>query len=731
MQRDNYAATKSMSYALGDGPANALALSKDNSNVVVAGRNVFKILAIEEDGFVEKVNLRVGKNLNLNYSCNDVTWSHLDENLIATGATNGAVVLWNLSKNTRAKQEHVFPNHQRTVHKVVFHPTDPSILLSGSQDGTVKHFDLRSKEARMTFTSNSESVRDVQFVPKNNNSFTSVSENGSVQLWDLRKGDRPYLTFTAHYGPVFSCDWHPDLPNVLATGGRDRAIKVWSVTNIASCDHTIQTVASVGRIKWRPQRKNHIGSTSLVVDASVCVWDVRRPFVPFAAFEKHKDVATGIAWKGSPHIFISTSKDCTLWQHVFRDASRPASKAIPQALALNIRRGELTQAVSTQQIEAASRFPMFKKTTSLDEQFHLAESKFFAFEVSKLVADSFQVECAAKYILWGKDVPEMCDNNVKVAMSLNLPRIAMTWELAKLFYLSTTAKETLSAKITGPVLVSSPKVDNDENVDSDDDLNNNSSSETEKQEFLTEIASGLHMTHSHSMFLQPGPTYDFQVQQDWQVLPAEAFQLRHPIKEGSSPPIHLEDCSPRDAEETVETVAIENRTSQLSITKMEPVPPIDFTEALLEALYYHAKLGDVQTAVCVWLVLSPVDKLPIDTKIMEMWCLGYVELLQRFRLYAQAALVIKHCKVIGHFSQQSTSFLVCCGKCGKPLNPRNGNYCEKCRKAAARCSVCHATVSGLMSWCQGCGHGGHIAHLQSWFTKHKECPEGCGHLCHS
>ena len=80
--------------------------------------SVFKILAVEEDAFVEKLNLRVGKNLNLNYSCNDVVWSPIDENLIATGATNGAVVLWNLSKITRAKQEHVFIDHQRTVHKV-------------------------------------------------------------------------------------------------------------------------------------------------------------------------------------------------------------------------------------------------------------------------------------------------------------------------------------------------------------------------------------------------------------------------------------------------------------------------------------------------------------------------------------------------------------------------------------------------------------------------------------
>lgn len=37
--------------------------------------SVFKVFSIDEDEFVETVNLRVGKNLNLNFSCNDVAWS--------------------------------------------------------------------------------------------------------------------------------------------------------------------------------------------------------------------------------------------------------------------------------------------------------------------------------------------------------------------------------------------------------------------------------------------------------------------------------------------------------------------------------------------------------------------------------------------------------------------------------------------------------------------------------
>jgi hypothetical protein len=39
---------------------------------------VFKVFSIEEDEFVENCNLRVGKNLNLNFSCNDVAWNTIE-----------------------------------------------------------------------------------------------------------------------------------------------------------------------------------------------------------------------------------------------------------------------------------------------------------------------------------------------------------------------------------------------------------------------------------------------------------------------------------------------------------------------------------------------------------------------------------------------------------------------------------------------------------------------------
>lgn len=75
------------------------------------------------------------------------------------------------------------------------------------------------------FCSNTESVRDVQFCPQQPHTFAAVSENGHVQQWDMRKPDRYFQHFTAHSGPIFACDWHPEA-TWLATASRDKTIKV-------------------------------------------------------------------------------------------------------------------------------------------------------------------------------------------------------------------------------------------------------------------------------------------------------------------------------------------------------------------------------------------------------------------------------------------------------------------------------------------------------------------------
>lgn len=184
----------------------------------------------------------------------DIKWNpHLHEShasWLVTAATNGKLLLWNVHRagltgaaasaggpNSNANVLGgatsdcvAFEEHDRTVNRVCWHPTEPSWLLSASQDGNVKLWDVRQTkrpQSMTTFDEKSSSVRDVQVAPLASNYFAAAYENGSIQIWDIRRGR--VRTLNAHQGLVMCLDWHPTERDILASGGRDRTIKIWDI----------------------------------------------------------------------------------------------------------------------------------------------------------------------------------------------------------------------------------------------------------------------------------------------------------------------------------------------------------------------------------------------------------------------------------------------------------------------------------------------------------------------
>lgn len=116
----------------------------------------------------------------------------------------------------------------------------------------------------------------------------------------MRKNLQPELKFTAHKQLVLSIDWHPLQGNLLASGGRDRYVKVWDLSDLKQPRQTIQTIASVGRVAWRPNCDDHIATSASLMDNSIHVWDTHRPFIPIASMKGHMDIASGISWLDTP-----------------------------------------------------------------------------------------------------------------------------------------------------------------------------------------------------------------------------------------------------------------------------------------------------------------------------------------------------------------------------------------------------------------------------------------------
>ncbi|NWV72270.1 WDR24 protein, partial [Malurus elegans] len=646
-----------------DAPANAISVCRDAAQVVVAGRNIFKIYSIEEEQFVEKLNLRVGRKPSLNFSCADVVWHQMDENLLATAATNGVVVTWNLGKPSRNKQDQLFTEHKRTVNKVCFHPTEVYMLLSGSQDGYMKCFDLRKKDSVSTFSGQSESVRDVQFSIRDYFTFAATFENGNVQLWDIRRPDRYERMFTAHNGPVFCCDWHPE----------DRHVSLlpfpgdfWEGSG-STC-HGVQV----------PPRSLP-GSTATAVKSrtrgSCPDWDVALKaqdhkwgregaccLTWMLESRGHKDVTTGIVWRHlhDPYFLLSGSKDSTLYQHIFKDASQPIDRANPEGLCYSLY-GDLAFAAKESLISSDSnrkpyigdrRHPIFfKRKLDPTEQFEYISSSsalsVFETDMESGSMDWF-VHTAKQYALAGRPLAELCDHNAKVAKGLDRNQVAQTWTMLRIIYssLGTVSSTNLNHSMgkgsaTLPLmnsfnlkdipagLGSESRLDRSkgesrtENILMDSSstlINNEDNEETEGSDVPADYLLGDVEADEDDLYMMDHENPHAEEQE--YSLPQEAFPLRHEIVDNPSALDHLQDKadSPHVSGNEAETVSLTPVESfsliSISHSLYENRLPSDFFNPIVrDTLLFYAEQGDVQTAVSVLIVLGERIRKEIDEQM--------------------------------------------------------------------------------------------------------------------
>lgn len=132
-------------------------------------------------------------------------------------------------------------------------------------------------------------------------------------------------------------------------------------------------------------------------------------------------------------------KDATLYQHSFKDASRPASKANPQGMSLNTKGGVLYASRVPVNNNSFLRNNFGRKTSPSNngtEHFHLASSVLQQFDkISCLQTEEINSFCslAANYVLSGHSLSEICEHNAAIARKYGKFHVKQTL-LCKVFF---------------------------------------------------------------------------------------------------------------------------------------------------------------------------------------------------------------------------------------------------------------------------------------------------------
>ncbi|KAJ7074078.1 WD40-repeat-containing domain protein [Mycena amicta] len=215
----------------------------------------------------------------------DVDFDHKGQ-LLVTCSTDLFIKIWDTQnewKNTKT-----FPGHEHSVSSVRFMPGD-QFIVSASRDRTIRVFDIASTHLVRTITGHSDWVRCV--LPSDDGKLlASASNDHTARIWDPLTGESK-MEFRGHENAVEVVAFAPlaayaairelaGIPNTdrskrygayIATGARDKTIKLWDVAsgqllrNLPGHDNWVRALA------FHPTGKYLLSASD---DKTIRVWEL-------------------------------------------------------------------------------------------------------------------------------------------------------------------------------------------------------------------------------------------------------------------------------------------------------------------------------------------------------------------------------------------------------------------------------------------------------------------------
>lgn len=232
----------------------------------------------------------------------DSVWSvtlSSDGKTLVSGSEDRTIKIWNL--DTRQLIRTLY-GHSDTVRSVAL-SSDGQLIASGSGDNTIKLWNLTTGEQLQTLYGHSGTVWSVAISPDGKR-LVSGSEDNTVKVWDLPTGKLLY-TLKDHSSPVFSVAISPN-GQTFASASGDQTIKIWDL-GTGKLIRTLDGHGGAVRAVVFSSDGQKLASSSW--DKTIKVWNLQGQVI--RKFRGHSDRTISVAFTSDGQI-VSASVDKTL-----------------------------------------------------------------------------------------------------------------------------------------------------------------------------------------------------------------------------------------------------------------------------------------------------------------------------------------------------------------------------------------------------------------------------------
>jgi len=151
--------------------------------------------------------------------------------------------------------------------------SDGKLLAAGLTTGDIKEYDTFEFRLRQTLQGHSLLVRSVD-ISSDNSMIASGSDDGTVRIWNLK--GRKDSVFQGHKHPVYCVAFAPDSRRI-ASAGDDGTTRIWDIES-GSCVHTLNTAYAIEiavvnelTVSWSPCGRQI--ATGATLSRELLLWD--------------------------------------------------------------------------------------------------------------------------------------------------------------------------------------------------------------------------------------------------------------------------------------------------------------------------------------------------------------------------------------------------------------------------------------------------------------------------
>lgn len=164
--------------------------------------------------------------------------------------------------------EKILNGHLGWVRCISVDPVSNEWFVTGSNDTTLKIWDLNTGHLKLTFSGHVMTVKDVAISDRHPYMF-SASDDKLIKCWDLEK-NMSIRDFHGHLSGVNTVDIHPTM-DLIVTGGRDSVVKVWDIRSRKAIKTLVGHKAPVTKVKCLPVDPQIVSCSN---DSTIRLWDI-------------------------------------------------------------------------------------------------------------------------------------------------------------------------------------------------------------------------------------------------------------------------------------------------------------------------------------------------------------------------------------------------------------------------------------------------------------------------